>query len=156
MEESINIFAACMNGNVEVVQQLIADGFNVNEPQFTTKCTPLHLASISGKRRVLKLLLKSDALIDAKDVNGRTALHHAAERQTPLALAAYKGRSELVQMLLDRNADPDVFDDRGRRALHAAVVGEHKDCADTLLRAGSSQICLIYLTLIGGARSRSN
>ena len=52
MEESINIFSACMNGNVELVKTMIEEGVNVNEPHFSTKSAPVHLASISGKRRV--------------------------------------------------------------------------------------------------------
>ena len=141
MEVPIKIFAACTNGNVEVVQQLIASGLDINEPHFSTQGTPLHLASIAGKRRVVKLLLKNGALVDAVDQDGRTALHHAVawvnvrtartlikfkanvnaqatSGHAPLALAAHKGCSELVQLLLERNADPDVFDAHGRRALH--------------------------------------
>ena len=59
METSVKIFAACTNGNVEVVQQLIASGLDINEPHFSTQGTPLHLASIAGKRRVVKLLLSA-------------------------------------------------------------------------------------------------
>ena len=154
-----------MNGNVETVQQLISDGVDVNEPRFSTQCTPLHLASIAGKRRVVKLLLRNGANVDAEDTDGRTALHHAVVRanvgttkdlikaranvnlkaangHTPLALAAHKGCSELVRMLLDCSADPDSFDAHGRRALHDAVCKGHQDCTDMLLRAGASQICL--------------
>ena len=165
MEETINIFAACMNGSVEVVQQLIANGVDVNEPRFSTQCTPLHLASISGKRRVVKLLLRNGANVDAEDTDGRTALHYSVVRanvgttkdllkfkanvnaqatdlKTPLALAAYKGCSEIVRMLIEYNADPDSFDAHGRRALHDAVFAEHKECVDILIRAGASQICV--------------
>ena len=48
---------------------------------------------------------------------------------------------ELVRMLLDCSADPDVADERGQRALHLAVLREHTECVDILLRAGASQIC---------------
>ena len=117
METSIKVFDACKNGNVEAIQQLISDGLDVNESLFG-KSAPLHVAAIAGKRRVVKLLLRSDAVVNAKDSEGLTALHHAAARAnvgtardlvkfkanvnetttgliTPLAIAARKGFAEV-------------------------------------------------------------
>ena len=69
---------------------MIDDGVDVNATHFSTKSAPVHLSSIAGKRRVLKLLLQHDALIDMKDKDGRTALHHAvawANVRTAMILA---------------------------------------------------------------------
>ena len=45
MATSIRVFDACMNGNIELIKKLIKEGVDVNEPHFSTKGTPLHLAA---------------------------------------------------------------------------------------------------------------
>ena len=80
MAEATNLCYACLAGNVDLVKQMIEKGADVNALRLSSGSAPLHLACIGGKRRVLKLLLRHDALTDSKDNDGRTVLHHAAAR----------------------------------------------------------------------------
>ena len=141
MEVPIKIFTACTNGNVELVQQLIASGLDINEPQFSTKSTPVHLASISGKRRVLKLLLRSGALVDAVDKVGRTALHHAA------AWNNERTAKDLIKFRTNVNAQATD----GKTPL---AIAAHKGCARRSSACSSiSARTLTHLTRTGVARS---
>ncbi|KAL8870711.1 MAG: hypothetical protein Q9174_003310 [Haloplaca sp. 1 TL-2023] len=92
--------------------------------------TLLHLAVCSPGR--LKILLESPAMgptrplkddIDAKDRNGRTALHHAAAASNPRAM----------QILLSHEADINARDDNGATPLHYAV--EDHECVYMALHA---------------------
>jgi ankyrin repeat protein len=99
--------------------------------------------------------------VNAKDAQGQTLLHHAAERgdavlaqqvlgkgaevdaqdkngQTPLHLAAGKGQAALAKLLLGQGADVNATDKTfGRTALHCAAGRGDRDMVELLLKAGA-------------------
>ena len=67
-----------------------------------------------GDLRVAKLLLKRAGVdVDARNADGRTALH----------VACQQGYKEIIKWLLDvAKADLEVTDNEGLRAIHHAVI----------------------------------
>ncbi|XP_066911267.1 uncharacterized protein [Clytia hemisphaerica] len=71
------LFDAVLDGDYSKVRQcIIEEQLEVNEysPEGTTV---LHLASAAGDVDIVELLIECGAVIDCKDVNGRTALEYA-------------------------------------------------------------------------------
>ena len=111
---------AASNGDLEVVQLLIAKGAKVNAVSGKdfekTKngalelgfFTPLLLASTYGPPALVRALLDAKADVNAKDVRGMTPLMYAvtSEHQNP----------EIVQMLLAAGADRTAKDNKGTSA----------------------------------------
>ncbi|PLB35336.1 ankyrin repeat domain-containing protein [Aspergillus candidus] len=109
--------------------------------------TPLIRATLTGKSKVVQLLLEHDLIdVNARDRNGRTALSHAAQmgyltimrlllarpdidvrennsrRRTPLAHAAARGLFKTCRMLLEHpDIEPHARDSTGRTPLIHAV-----------------------------------
>ena len=67
-----------------------------------------------GRRDVAELLLDAGALLEARDEEGKTPLHHAC-------LGFYTGQAEVVELLLSKTRTVDVRDNRGMTPLHHAV-----------------------------------
>jgi len=74
---------------------------------------------------VVEELISEVSNVDARDKEGRTALHHAAMAGDILVTAA----------LLNAGADPDIRDKSGRVPLHYAVLSCKPDLAAMLLAA---------------------
>ncbi|CAG2228881.1 ANK [Mytilus edulis] len=72
--------------------------------------TPLHYAASYGKNLIVKLLLKNDSSINAKDYNN----------VTPLMLSCYNEHMDVSKILLDKDADINCANDYGWSALHIA------------------------------------
>ena len=99
-------------------------------------------AGNSTNVKKITLLLGAGARINARDKNGRTALHHAIRGSfsavavkyflekgadpdigdvvgyTPLMQAALAGKCEMVRALLESGADPKLKTNKGLDALH--------------------------------------
>ena len=67
---------------------------NVNQSCGVLEMTPLHVASLEGKARVVKYLLENGAVVDAKEKHG----------YTPLCVASSKGHLESVKYLIEFKA----------------------------------------------------
>jgi ankyrin repeat protein len=93
------LLAAVVNGQYEVVRMLLAAGANPNRvlPRSGSSYTPLFSAVEIGDERLVDLLLKSKA-----DVN---ATNHLG--CTPLFIAVRKDRVTIVRVLLESGADPN-------------------------------------------------
>ena len=120
----------------------------------------LHAASRLGHVHVVKLLLRICS-INAADYQGRSALHHAAEKghlavgvalltvpgvkinassnslETPLWMAASFGREDFVALLLGSGADYLAKDINGDSLLKIAVGREHENVVRILLDTGT-------------------
>lgn len=77
-------------GNASVVQLLLTNGCNVNNPCTSESMSPLHLACSKGHIEVAALLVKAGARID----------HINNTKSTPLHLASSQGHVKILQLLL--------------------------------------------------------
>jgi ankyrin repeat protein len=171
---------AAKNGHEAVVTLLLRRGADINQQSMITisECqysdefgpgsdryikgysqTALHMATLNGDEVVVLVLLKKGHGLDInrKDLDGKPALHHAAETgnmaiayqlvengadsnatdfrgQTPLSLAAASGHSAIVEMLLGKdNVDPDYKDEGGRTPLSWAAEKGYRTIVKMLL-----------------------
>jgi len=77
------------------------------------KGQPLHFAASAGNAGCVRLLLKHNALVDARNAYGNT----------PLMLACAGLRYDAAKALLDHGADPKAQTFKGETPLHCAIAG---------------------------------
>lgn len=63
----------------ETLKSSHALGADIDAPDTTTRCTPLHLAAAMGHENCIRILVELKANINALDTKGRTPLHCATE-----------------------------------------------------------------------------
>ncbi|CAN0292574.1 unnamed protein product, partial [Laminaria digitata] len=107
-------------------------------------CPPLHASCHAGSPEVLSVLLKfivdsypvedQAALVNARDLNGRSALHLASWSPRPQCPGK---RNAMIRNLLAHEADVHAKDNRGRTALHQACRAGDCLSVQILLEAGA-------------------
>lgn len=78
--------------------------------------TPLHYAAQAGHEKILLLLLRNNANIEAEDDKGRT----------PLIRAGAEGHDGVVRVLIDKGANVDRQDIERKTAPYYAFVSGHE------------------------------
>jgi len=148
----------------EIVEMLLKRGANPNAFVEGWNQTVLGHAAARGDLRVVKLLLKHGANVQARMADGSTALAAAAQSdktteadaiaalliarnvpvsavnrrgETALHAAARNGNPALMQRLLKAGADPMAKDNSGWRPLEVATSYGKKDAVKLLLAAGA-------------------
>ena len=86
------LFFAASNNNLELLQKLIADGWDLGQTNSLGQ-TVAHIAAEKGFSGVLRLLCDNKAEMDKADNNGNTPLH----------LAAMNGLPQATKFLISRN-----------------------------------------------------
>ena len=148
------VSVAAYNGRDAVLRGLDSAGANLDKTGFANMGpeyseTPLMRAIAAGHTSTALLLIELGADVRLARTDGKTALHHAAEKgnvsvtaallakgaavnaqtkgkeETPLMLAALRGNAEVVRLLLDAGADKEMWDWRGCTAWVIAKQANH-------------------------------
>ncbi|XP_046691957.1 kinase D-interacting substrate of 220 kDa B isoform X2 [Silurus meridionalis] len=153
------LMLAAEQGSLEIVQELIRRGANVNLDD--VDCwSALISAAKEGHVEVVKELLENSAYIEHRDMGGWTALMWAAYKGHvevakvllenganpnttgqysvyPIIWAAGRGHAEIVKLLLDEGAKVNCSDKYGTTPLIWAARKGHYDCVMHLLENGA-------------------
>ena len=123
----IPIGLACFFGHADCVLLLIENGADVNAvSKNAMRLRPLHSAVTADDEdkatKIVSLLLRAGADVNAQQERGYTPLHRAADRGSP----------ELVRILLRAGADPMIRADNGRTAGELAAFKGYIEIAGML------------------------
>lgn len=160
MDSEKNIFAAVENGYLEILKELLDEGFDFGTPDEYGD-TPLMIACENGCLDIVRELLKHNADAEVIDQQGRTALMLACkydsnieivkelvinganievrdqEGMNPLMIACAYNCLEIVKFLIDSGSNLDVSDSNGTTLLmHASQHCNHKEIIQLLLEEG--------------------
>ena len=119
---------ACLNGNLAIVEALLAAGADPNAVQTHSGETALMTAARTGAAPVVRALLDKGADVNAKEpTRGQTALMLAASEQHP----------EVIRLLIQRGADVHARSLSGSTALLLAARDGNVETARSLLEGGA-------------------
>jgi ankyrin repeat protein len=124
-------FDAVEKGDLERVKSLLTRFpklASIKESGERRGGTALHNAALQGNAEIVKLLLASNADVNAPDAT----LSH-----TPLYKAVARGKEEVVNLLLDHGADVNVKAYAGQTSFFLACEIGYKDVASLLLAHGA-------------------
>ena len=153
------LIEACIQGNLERLEQLISTSHDVNETAEQAG-TALRLAAASGRSDIARILMKANPNVHLRNWKGQTVLHLASSEdheemvelfvdsggnideqdeagKTPLMLAAKMGQSSIVNKLILAGAKVGLGYVESQTALHYAAEGNHIDCGTLLVEAGA-------------------
>ena len=147
--------------SVQTVQLALNSGVSANTRNRSSGLSALMLAASKGNTEIIELLLRSNADINSRDKQRKTALfwaavsnHSAAVKQlldygaradlrdqngeTALMQVAWAGHSNVVQELVKKDAGINFRDPQGLTALTVASINGHTAIVETLLNAGAN------------------
>jgi uncharacterized protein len=153
-----DVFKNVVNGDIGGLKRAIKNGGDPNGR--IRDLTPLMIAAGTGNKDIITVLIESNADINAKGDNGKTALTIALRRNnlqtaqlliekgadinsrddkgvTPLMWATYEGRLETVKFILQNKGDVNASNNKDRTALNYANERNQKDIIAALKQAGA-------------------
>lgn len=135
-------------GDYDAVKKLLAKTYakpSVN-CLFADSFTPLHFACLAGNHKIIALLVKNNANVNAQNRLKRTPLHYACQIEEDLFSSARGSKSEpenlkSVKLLLEHGANPNIKDtnkrypyqharDKTIEALLKSKISEEPDSGD--------------------------
>ena len=123
------LLLACRNGHASVVRALLKASCSAVGQGNNQGATPLHFAAKLGSAECCKMLLDSNAIVNAR----------AANDVTPLHLAAQAGKLKVAKLLLEAHADVNAVDKDGAPPLFYADVKGHAETCKLLGSYGASR-----------------
>ena len=114
------LFSAVIGNNINLVKEMVKLGCNI---QILSKTGENLLCFLHDDIEMAQFLIDQGLDINHQTENGRTPLHHAAE----------KGYSKLAKFLIEKGADPLATDREGIAAYVLASENGHYDLFEQLL-----------------------
>ncbi|XP_059376634.1 kinase D-interacting substrate of 220 kDa B-like isoform X5 [Carassius carassius] len=124
------LMLASEQGSLQIVQELIRRGANVNLDDIDC-WTALISAAKEGHTEVVKELLENNANVEHRDMGGWSAL----------MWAAYKGRVEVAHLLLEKGAHPNITGQYSVYPIIWAAGRGHAEIVQLLLQHGAKVNC---------------
>ncbi|XP_052001471.1 kinase D-interacting substrate of 220 kDa isoform X1 [Xyrauchen texanus] len=124
------LMVASEQGSLEIVQELIKRGANINLDDIDC-WTALISAAKEGHAGVVKELLENNANVEHRDMGGWSAL----------MWAAYKGREEVARLLLQKGANPNITGQYSVYPIIWAAGRGHAEIVQLLLQHGAKVNC---------------
>lgn len=118
---------AASRGDIAAIEQLIADGANVNARTVNGRFTALLMATQANRVQAAKTLIELGADVNAGSTLGATPLH----------VAAGNNNIEIVDLLIAHEANPNAQDYDGITPLHKAAQYGHVEVIERLLAKGA-------------------
>ncbi|XP_031780287.1 putative ankyrin repeat protein RF_0381 isoform X2 [Nasonia vitripennis] len=116
---------AALKGKPNMMQELLANGANVNSRTWLEGAYPLHLACTNyGIEDTIHQLITHGADVNARTKSGETALHNACRHMA----------EESIEALLGYGADPLLRDDSGRTAFQLLTDIDFRGSAKVMVR----------------------
>ena len=128
------------------------------KPKTAASDSALYRAAATGDASAVEKLLTVGADVNAKNEDGRTALHVAANErvaklllakgadvnarsnngETPLHIASGDGRKDVAEALLENGADMNAETRAGKTPLHDAAMGAQAEMVEFLVKNGAN------------------
>jgi uncharacterized protein len=144
------LHSAAKGGHASTLRLLIGAGADPNVHASDHEFTPLQAAVIGRHVEAVRVLIAARADLEARDDDGRTALHWGGFAYAPQAVHVYSdlrrphatrfvdpGPAEAVALLLDAGARIDAVDSAGNTPLHAAAQVGSRRVVELLLARGA-------------------
>lgn len=109
---TMDIHTATLMGDIEVIQQHIEAGSDLDVREPAMGSSPLISAAVFGKTDIAGELIKAGADVNLQNNEGSTALHSAA----------FLCRLEIAEMLLENGANKDLNNNHGSTALQSVLA----------------------------------
>ncbi len=120
----------CLNGNVEMVNMLLAKGADIEKPlEASTGNQPIHMACFNGHLEVVKIIFEKKGSSALKSQN--------KDGITPLRFAAGWGHIDIVTFLLSKGVEIDVIDNDCYTPLACACLAGNKGIINLLVKYGA-------------------
>ncbi|KAI7195265.1 hypothetical protein KC363_g1673 [Hortaea werneckii] len=129
-ETSPGIVTLAREARVVEIENSIKQGADINEADPRTGCTALMEASRSRLAATARLLIQLGAQVQARDVDGNTALH----------LAAIQGDEQACQILLGAGAAAEDHNQRGFTPLELAARNGHTEAVLCLIKGSRAGV----------------
>lgn len=125
----INLHTAVLTDDLDVIEQHIKAGSDLNIAESTRGSSPLITAAALGRPDAAELLIEGGANINYQNEDGSTALH------TAIAF----NKTEVAMILIDSGADPNIKNNDGSTALHTAAFFCNVEVVEALLEIGADK-----------------